>query len=177
MPSLRRIHSSPSVRASPYPSSLSSSSAISSYVAVAPRLGPRRTASDSYRRRVLADIEWWRVLDGQHVQGQESVPQLDQAQVPQLGTDDVEPSSGVVEQARTELLTPSTPVIQPAPVTDASEVSLVFSPQLLFTSRINPAFSFSLSFFHNTSVIANNVPIFGVVYFSHTFVDTASFAT
>jgi len=65
MPSLRRSFSSPSVRSSPYPSSLSSS--IPSGVrarATAPH--PRRSSgSATAERRVLADIEWWRVYDGQ----------------------------------------------------------------------------------------------------------------
>ncbi|KAI9571484.1 hypothetical protein HD554DRAFT_2076589 [Boletus coccyginus] len=65
MPSLRRSFSSPSVRSSPYPSSLSSS--IPSAVrARATALHPRRSSgSATAERRVLADIEWWRVYDGQ----------------------------------------------------------------------------------------------------------------
>lgn len=61
MPSLRRTTSSPVVRSSPYPSSLSSSSHMLS----SGGNRPKRTASDSVTRRVLADIEWWRVFDGQ----------------------------------------------------------------------------------------------------------------
>ncbi|KAJ7510032.1 hypothetical protein B0H11DRAFT_2414537 [Mycena galericulata] len=61
MPSLRRSLSSPSVRSAPYPALLS------------PVLGPRTngsghrrsTGSETSIRRVLADIEWWRVADGQ----------------------------------------------------------------------------------------------------------------
>lgn len=55
MPSLRRTTSSPNVRTSPY-----SSSARSSH--------PGRRASggsDTARRRVLADMDWWAVLEGQ----------------------------------------------------------------------------------------------------------------
>lgn len=62
MPSLRRTTSSPIVRANPYPTSLSSSHSTHSSMAI---IRPKRTASDSLSRRVLADIEWWRVLDGQ----------------------------------------------------------------------------------------------------------------
>ncbi|KAJ7273289.1 hypothetical protein C8J57DRAFT_1063467 [Mycena rebaudengoi] len=64
MPSLRRTLSSPSVRTAPYPALLSAASA-------APGLrnhgnGHRRsTGSETSNRRVLADIEWWRVADGQ----------------------------------------------------------------------------------------------------------------
>lgn len=65
MPSLRRTFSSPSVRSSPYPTFLSSSGNIGSG-----RLhghGNRRSSgSETSSRRVLADLEWWRVVDGQH---------------------------------------------------------------------------------------------------------------
>ncbi|KDQ33426.1 hypothetical protein PLEOSDRAFT_1110574 [Pleurotus ostreatus PC15] len=62
MPSLRRTFSSPSVRSSPYPSSLSSSQAG----ARAHGHGHRRSSgSETSSRRVLADIEWWRVSGGQ----------------------------------------------------------------------------------------------------------------
>ncbi|KAJ7632772.1 hypothetical protein FB45DRAFT_514710 [Roridomyces roridus] len=56
MPSLRRSYSSPSVRSAPYSPG------------PAPRgSGHRRsTGSETTIRRVLADIEWWRVADGQH---------------------------------------------------------------------------------------------------------------
>ncbi|KAG6376208.1 hypothetical protein JVT61DRAFT_2183 [Boletus reticuloceps] len=59
MPSLRRSFSSPSVRSSPYPSSLSS---ITSRTRPPPR---RPSPSATAERRVLADIDWWRVHDGQ----------------------------------------------------------------------------------------------------------------
>ena len=56
MPSLRRTLSSPSVRSSPY----SNSSLLA-------RGGGRRrsSGSETTNRRVLADIEWWKVTDGQ----------------------------------------------------------------------------------------------------------------
>ncbi|KAF7363582.1 hypothetical protein MSAN_01014900 [Mycena sanguinolenta] len=60
MPSLRRTMSTPSVRPAPY--------AVLSPTA-APRVhgsGHRRsTGSETNGRRILADIEWWRVADGQ----------------------------------------------------------------------------------------------------------------
>ncbi|KAN0077227.1 hypothetical protein V8E55_011082 [Tylopilus felleus] len=60
MPSLRRSFSSPSVRSSPYPST--NSSIRTRAAPIHPRRGsPSATAE----RRVLADIEWWRVHDGQ----------------------------------------------------------------------------------------------------------------
>ncbi|KAI8989695.1 hypothetical protein BD414DRAFT_507285 [Trametes punicea] len=70
MPSLRRTLSSPSVRSSPYtyPSS-SSSFANANSAGHATRAGnhqPRRSSgSDTGNRRVLADIDWWLVHDGQ----------------------------------------------------------------------------------------------------------------
>lgn len=57
MPSLRRTASSPSVRLAPY-----------SYLSpqVARGHGHRRSSgSETSNRRVLADIEWWKVTDGQ----------------------------------------------------------------------------------------------------------------
>ncbi|KAH0830625.1 hypothetical protein J3R83DRAFT_2080 [Lanmaoa asiatica] len=65
MPSLRRSFSSPSVRSSPYPSSISPAVPSSIRARAAP-LHPRRSSgSATAERRVLADIEWWRVYDGQ----------------------------------------------------------------------------------------------------------------
>ncbi|PPQ87996.1 hypothetical protein CVT25_001075 [Psilocybe cyanescens] len=56
MPSLRRTASSPSVRSSPYSSGL----------LAARGNGHRRSSgSETSSRRVLADIEWWRVTEGQ----------------------------------------------------------------------------------------------------------------
>lgn len=60
MPSLRRTASSPVVRSSPYPSS----SSLSPSTARA-RCNRRSTASETAGRRVLADIDWWRVTEGQ----------------------------------------------------------------------------------------------------------------
>ncbi|KAL0946715.1 hypothetical protein HGRIS_012900 [Hohenbuehelia grisea] len=59
MPSLRRSLSSPTVRSTPYPTSSSQSSRAHGQ-------GHRRSSgSETSSRRVLADIEWWRVADGQ----------------------------------------------------------------------------------------------------------------
>ncbi|KLO18623.1 hypothetical protein SCHPADRAFT_993503 [Schizopora paradoxa] len=81
MPSLRRTVSTPLVRTSPYPSSLSASAAQVNAInggAGSTATRPRRctSGSDTIRRRVLADIEWWRVLDGQ----QPEEPELDEEQ-------------------------------------------------------------------------------------------------
>jgi hypothetical protein len=58
MPSLRRTSSSPAVRSNPYSSSLSS-------LAARARENRRSAASETSPRRVLADIDWWRVSEGQ----------------------------------------------------------------------------------------------------------------
>ncbi|KAF8912101.1 hypothetical protein CPB84DRAFT_1742730 [Gymnopilus junonius] len=56
MPSLRRTASSPAVRSSPYSSGLNTARGS----------GHRRSSgSETTNRRVLADIEWWRVTEGQ----------------------------------------------------------------------------------------------------------------
>lgn len=66
MPSLRRTYSSPSVRSSPY-----RYPPVSPYIpsAHATRAGVpahrRSSGTESSRRRVLADIDWWLVQDGQ----------------------------------------------------------------------------------------------------------------
>ncbi|THU85652.1 hypothetical protein K435DRAFT_805735 [Dendrothele bispora CBS 962.96] len=60
MPSLRRTVSSPAVRSSPYPST-----APSAAQRVHGNGHRRSTGSEIVSRRVLADIEWWRVADGQ----------------------------------------------------------------------------------------------------------------
>jgi hypothetical protein len=63
-PSLRRTFSSPSVRPSPYPLGLSNSNVGSGRVYG--HRHRRSSGSDTSTRRVLADLEWWRVVDGQH---------------------------------------------------------------------------------------------------------------
>ncbi|KXN91506.1 hypothetical protein AN958_00768 [Leucoagaricus sp. SymC.cos] len=60
MPSLRRSASSPLVRSSPY-----SSSSSLSVLAARARENRRSAASETSGRRVLADIDWWRVTEGQ----------------------------------------------------------------------------------------------------------------
>lgn len=62
MPSLRRTLSSPTVRSSPYSYSSSSSSLLTRQGSHGPR---RSSGSDTIQRRVLADIDWWRVEEGQ----------------------------------------------------------------------------------------------------------------
>jgi hypothetical protein len=60
MPSLRRSFSTSSARSSPYHAASSSSGNR-----VRGHARRRSSASETSGRRVLADIEWWRVVDGQ----------------------------------------------------------------------------------------------------------------
>lgn len=60
------------MRSNPYPSSLSLSAAHALNAGGPHR--PRRSASDSNGRRVLADIEWWRVMDGQEPRQTTTLP-------------------------------------------------------------------------------------------------------
>ena len=75
MPSLRRAFSSPSVRVSPY--SYPTAALPSSRSHRPPHNHPhgggyrRSSGSDVSSRKVLADIDWWRVADGQREQGGE----------------------------------------------------------------------------------------------------------
>lgn len=66
MPSLRRALSTPSVRVSPYPSLLTSRPQRSH-----PHGHRRSSGSDLTARKVLADIDWWRVADGQREKSSE----------------------------------------------------------------------------------------------------------
>ncbi|KAI9466172.1 hypothetical protein BJY52DRAFT_330300 [Lactarius psammicola] len=66
MPSLRRALSTPSVRVSPYPSLLTSRSQRPH-----PHGHRRSSGSDLSTRKVLADIDWWRVAHGQREKNEE----------------------------------------------------------------------------------------------------------
>ena len=103
MPSLRRALSTPSVRASPYPSLLTSRSQ---------RSGHRRSSSsDLSARKVLADIDWWRVAHGQREkngeeeEGGEGDEGGDEGagEATSVGMSDADPASAVL---------PHTPVAQ-----------------------------------------------------------------
>lgn len=77
MPSLRRTNSTPLVRASPYPMSLSLSASSAQNATTALRQRRVNSATETARRRVLADIEWWRVVDGQHEQTEDAAPEAE----------------------------------------------------------------------------------------------------
>ncbi|OCH93400.1 hypothetical protein OBBRIDRAFT_811140 [Obba rivulosa] len=65
MPSLRRTFSSPSVRSSPYHYQTSSSISSSNATRTSGHAPRRSSGSETSQRRVLADIDWWRVQEGQ----------------------------------------------------------------------------------------------------------------
>jgi hypothetical protein len=68
MPSLRRSSSGPSAaRSSPYPSrsAVAASTGTGGVTGRAGRPAKRRGGSETSVRRVLADIEWWKVQAGQ----------------------------------------------------------------------------------------------------------------
>ncbi|TFL02878.1 hypothetical protein BDV98DRAFT_581722 [Pterulicium gracile] len=65
MPSLRRSVSSPAVRSSPYPTVSSALSSSIANRAGAPGGSRRSSASEVSNRRVLADLDWWTVMEGQ----------------------------------------------------------------------------------------------------------------
>ncbi|KIK59610.1 hypothetical protein GYMLUDRAFT_245279 [Collybiopsis luxurians FD-317 M1] len=72
MPSLRRTVSSPAVRSSPYPTS-SSAAQLNTGPLTRPGHGHRRSSgSETATRRVLADIEWWRVTEGQEAEAEQN---------------------------------------------------------------------------------------------------------
>jgi hypothetical protein len=82
MPSLRRTISSPSVRSSPYPSNANVGPGGRNHGHI-----PRRSSgSETSGRRVLAEIEWWRVVDGQRdpdAEQETDERETDQGQEPQ----------------------------------------------------------------------------------------------
>ena len=67
MPSLRRTFSSPTVRSTPYPTYSPSSALYNASRTQRNHRHRRSSGSDVNHRRVLADIEWWRVADGQRL--------------------------------------------------------------------------------------------------------------
>ena len=108
MPSLRRTLSSPVVRSSPYHHPTSSSHASSAMRTSTHGHGPRRSSgSETGQRRVLADIDWWRVQEGQReVRGEDffdnnqgNMPEPsenDFIAMPEVGTADSDAPHGTV---------------------------------------------------------------------------------
>ena len=125
MPSLRRAFSTPSVRASPY-SVLPSSRSHRPH----PHGHRRSSGSDVADRKVLADIDWWRVADGQRERGseEEGEEERDAGEDPtpiSAGSADSEmprvaipglPTAYRRDNARVEPEHPSTPVMSESPL-------------------------------------------------------------
>ncbi|CAL1705160.1 unnamed protein product [Somion occarium] len=105
MPSLRRTLSSPSVRSSPY------SHSYSSLLTRQGGHGPRRSSgSETSQRRVLADLDWWRVQEGQReLRG---LPPLAQ---PVDAPEDTQHDETEAEPAQSVPLMTDVPLWQPAP--------------------------------------------------------------
>src|SRR5580658_9221544 len=114
MHSLRRALSSPSVRSSPYPTSPSTPPSGR----LATHRHRRSLGSESSSRRVLADIEWWTVVDGQR--------EVDFDQV----TEERDPNDALLAQGGLER--PSTPLfwasenfqLSPVPQVRASSLDI-----------------------------------------------------
>ncbi|KAJ7097780.1 hypothetical protein B0H15DRAFT_945372 [Mycena belliarum] len=129
MPSLRRSLSSPSVRPSPYPAQPSPLSGAGTRTHGGS--GHRRSSgSETSTRRVLADIEWWRVADGQRdvVPEQES-EEVDPEQEDDLpdGVQDVPVPAGTVGAARsspTAHWVPLFPGLPEIPVVEMAALSI-----------------------------------------------------
>jgi hypothetical protein len=126
MPSLRRTLSTPSVRVSPY-SVLPSSRSHRPH----PHGHHRSSGSDVSDRKVLADIDWWRVADGQRERGSEEEDQEEERDVgedphhvPAHSADSEVPPMAVLglptarrsESAGVESERPSTPVMPESPL-------------------------------------------------------------
>lgn len=136
MPSLRRSVSSPLVRASPYPAA--------SALAVVNRPRRANSGAEPLRRRVLADIEWWRVLDGQQEEPEpdadvEAVPTADQSAEANQGADmdhdalrALGPAETDADAMRQIVLRPSTPANELAlgDVDSATEVRAHIKPNV-----------------------------------------------
>ena len=95
MPSLRRTFSDSysNPRSSPYPSalSLSASGALNANNGSGSmRMRRAASGSETSTRRVLADIEWWRVTPGQQSEPEENASEEDAAlDLPAVGSSDV----------------------------------------------------------------------------------------
>ncbi len=135
MPSLRRTLSSPAVRSSPYPTSLSEQAAMLRSQGTG---GHRRsTGSESIGRRVLADIEWWRVVDGQclvspdHDDEDVGRDERDTEQVPlHVAADRVQPPQ------YSEVDRSFVPFTWNPSLTEPSEVCVKPCPRFLYASRL-----------------------------------------
>jgi hypothetical protein len=150
MPSLRRALSTPSVRVSPYPVLPSSRSHHPH-----PHGHRRSSGSDVSDRKVLADIDWWRVADGQRERGSEEERDVgeDPHHLPAHSADSDDPPIAILElptvdrseSAGVELERPSTPVMPESP--PVGQIS-GYSSQVIFINN-----GLLISFSTNTLLI------------------------
>ena len=141
MPSLRRAFSSPSVRVSPYPTLPSSRSQRAH-----PHGHRRSSGSDVSDRKVLADIDWWRVADGQREQGGEeeedeegegeerdAVGEENPASADAADSEAIPPRNAIPELLitdRDELERPSTPIASESPLSEGDDHIFGYSFQV-----------------------------------------------
>jgi len=117
MPSLRRSVSSPIVRSSPYPTALSSSSAGLRNGGHGRR---RASGSETSSRRVLGDLDWWRVAEGQHDSEEDSTTPVDEQP---------SPPSVIFHEAAVE-----ESFVSPQWTPPTADIALPMPPTLLFSS-------------------------------------------
>jgi len=115
MPSLRRALSTPSVRVSPYPSILTSRSQRSH-----PHGHRRSSGSDLTARKVLGDIDWWRVADGQREKNGEEEAGGEGEEEGDEGTGEV----SVIDADPASAVPPHTPVAQLAAADHSENASV-----------------------------------------------------
>jgi hypothetical protein len=164
MPSLRRALSTPSVRVSPYlvlPSSRSHRPH--------PHGHRRSSGSDVSDRKVLADIDWWRVADGQRERGSEEERDVgeDPHHLPAHSADSEVPPVAILElptvdhseSAGIEPERPSTPVMSESP--PVGQIS-GYSSQVIF---INNGLLISFS----TSTLLTCPFLYPFFFFSNSF--------
>ncbi|KAA1471214.1 hypothetical protein DENSPDRAFT_850084 [Dentipellis sp. KUC8613] len=141
MPSLRRTLSSPSVRSSPYHSAVSGRGH-----------GPRRTSGSAIStRRVLADIDWWRVTDGQLLDADadvnEEAEEMRRAQdQPALAEvdDGADVREAGVERPSTPLFTGSTRVEESPQAMFSLFPALAITPRTPIRRTVSESSTFSL---------------------------------
>lgn len=108
MPSLRRTFSSSSVRSSPYRYPPLSPSALSASANAETRQPPRRRSSggSTSHRRVLADIDWWLVHDGQRdfsAEDEDTTADADPSETTEVEQDANAEAGNVAGQGRSAL--------------------------------------------------------------------------
>jgi hypothetical protein len=124
MPSLRRAFSSPSVRVSPYPTLPSSRSHRAH-----PNAHRRSSGSDVSDRKVLADIDWWRVADGQRERGGEEEVEEEGEGEERDVVGEENPAPADSADAEAVAIAPRNDVIPGLPITDRGESATGVEPE------------------------------------------------